>query len=264
MRNRIFFAVVIVACIVGFFRLEHPRPDMPAIKPQDSLLAGHEALPDFTAYQDVNEKKSAFFDFMLPLIKRENTRIAVLREQLQALSADLDHLNSDQRQWLADLCNYYDLEVGDPDEMKPEEWPIKQLLRRVDQVPPSLAMAQAANESAWGTSRFAEQGNNLYGQWCFKKGCGLIPTGRDDGADHEVARFDSPLHSVQRYIHNLNTHAAYRLFRKWRAEQRQQNQSLEGAAAAETLTRYSTRGEAYVEELQAMIRKNELQQYDTI
>jgi Bax protein len=127
-----------------------------------------------------------------------------------------------------------------------------------------MALAQAANESAWGTSRFAKQGNNLFGQWCFTAGCGLIPQHRSEGKSHEVAKFSSPQASVTSYIHNLNSHSAYQEFRQIRASQRQQFNRLSGQQCVEGLLKYSSRGEEYIQELQAMIRVNKLHRYDTI
>lgn len=271
LRDRVYFVTVFCALLVGALLVESQRKSasdalpLPDIKPDSGLFAFHSELPDFSHYQDINAKKSAFFDFLLPLVEEENQRISTLRDTLVALSEQQTPYTESQQQWLLDMAVFYRVVASNSKEkMLGEKWTIENLLRRVDQVPPSLALAQAANESAWGTSRFAEKGNNLFGQWCFKKGCGLVPNQRIEGANHEVARFKSPLHSVQRYIHNLNTNLAYRDFRRWREQQRQQQELLVGVLAATTLTRYSTRGEEYVNELQAMIRINDLQQYDTI
>ena len=133
------------------------------------------------------------------------------------------------------------------------------LLSRVDSLPESLVLAQAANESAWGTSRFARQGNNLFGQWCFKPGCGLVPQARDDEAFHEVAKFSSVQGSINAYFANLNSHPAYEPVREIRGCLRQQQARVTGVALAEGLEQYSSRGYAYIDELQAMIRFNQLE-----
>lgn len=117
-------------------------------------------------------------------------------------------------------------------------------------------MIQAANESAWGQSRFAQQGNNLFGQWCFSEGCGLVPSQRGSDADHEVRTFDSINDSVASYLHNLNTSHAYADLRDIRADLRANNQPFDALMLAEGLSQYSTRGEEYVEEIQMMIRSN--------
>ena len=136
------------------------------------------------------------------------------------------------------------------------------LLNKVDVVPASLILAQSANESAWGTSRFATEANNFFGIWCFKKGCGLTPKYRDEGLVHEVARFDTVQDGVSHYVHTINTHPAYKHLRELRTEQRQVNNSLNGTKLAIGLTNYSIRRQAYVQEIQAMIRYNNLQQYN--
>ena len=131
------------------------------------------------------------------------------------------------------------------------------LLKKVNIIPPSLALAQAANESAWGTSRFAQKANNLFGEWCFSEGCGLVPLSRPDGETYEVEKFDELKGSVASYIHNLNSHPAYKKLRDIR-----DNVGVDGYKMAEGLEAYSARGEKYVEELQSMIEYNGLQEYD--
>ena len=126
----------------------------------------------------------------------------------------------------------------------------------------TIALAQAAKESAWGISRFDRLGNNYFGQWCFVAGCGLVPEARNTGASHEVAAFKSVRESVRRYMNNINTHPAYADLRNRRASLRSEGNDISGLALAPALIRYSERGQEYVSELQAMIRGNELQQYD--
>ena len=139
---------------------------------------------------------------------------------------------------------------------------VAELLLRVDQVPASLALAQAAMESAWGTSRFAVQGNNLFGQWCYQKGCGLVPLRRNAGSTHEVAKFDSVSDAIKSYLKNINTHRAYADLRNDRASLRSAGKPITGHQLAEGLIDYSELREAYVHEIQAVIRINKLSQYD--
>jgi len=174
----------------------------------------------------------------------------------------------DQRQLRA-MATRYKIKAQDDAEL------LATLLQRVDAVPASLVLAQAANESGWGTSRFARQGNNLFGIWCFKAGCGLKPLKRTPGLTHEVARFDSVEAGVRHYIHTINTHSAYADLRDIRARARQQAAQPEllsvlgedelqrsmGEQLAEGLLAYSERGEEYVREIQAMIRVNELHRF---
>ena len=156
-----------------------------------------------------------------------------------------------QQRWLSDLVTRYKIDTA-------VELPsqLTQLSRRVDIIPVALALVQAANESAWGTSRFATQGNNFFGQWCYQAGCGLVPAARVPGADHEVARFSSPYHSVAAYFANLNTNPAYRPLRDIRYRLRQQDAPVTAIALARGLSQYSERGETYVGELISMIRNN--------
>lgn len=212
--------------------------------------------PNFSEFAAGEARKQAFYDYFVPLIRDANQRILADRERLEAIMARGSASRSEQA-WLALLATHYGLEN---DSFSAEDWP--QLLLRVDGVPPALALAQAANESAWGTSRFAVDGNNYFGQWCFVEGCGLVPAARPAGARHEVAVFDSPGHSVQRYMNNINSHFAYEEFRRLRAQLRAEGRPLTGMALSTTLLRYSERGIEYIEELQTMIRFNRLQRFD--
>lgn len=256
---KIFLVIMLAACVTGYWLVNRtPEFELPPIKPEAKIFSDL-ILPDFTTYTQVKEKKQAFFDFVLPLVNEENQRLLGLREKVMELKI-LPELLEEQRQWIEELADYYRL----PEDMPIDEDLMEKLLRRIDQVPTSLALAQSANESSWGTSRFAVEGNNLFGQWCFKQGCGLVPEGREEGARYEVAAFNDPRHSVERYIHNLNTHTAYHDFRSIRVEMREQDQPLSGQKLAEGLMSYSTRGEEYIEELRAMIRFNQLSEYDKV
>ncbi len=129
------------------------------------------------------------------------------------------------------------------------------LLLRVNVLPEALVLAQAASESAWGTSRFARQANNYFGQWCFSQGCGLVPKHRPEGATHEVAKFSSVAESVQAYFHNINTFTAYEALRTERAKQ---PQNVTAKRLLPTLLQYSERGEDYIKDLKKLIRQNRL------
>ena len=135
------------------------------------------------------------------------------------------------------------------------------LLERVDIVPPSLAMAQSAEESGWGTSRFADLGNALFGQWTWSGGIEPLNKRQDKGS-YGIARFDTPLQSVEAYMRNLNTHAAYQSLRERRAAMRRAGERPDGYELAKTLTSYSERGEDYVHSLHAIMRVNKLQPAD--
>ena len=133
---------------------------------------------------------------------------------------------------------------------------------RVDEVPVSLVLAQAANESGWGTSRFAAEGNALFGQWSFG-GSGMLPSEqRASLGDYRVAAFESPLLSVIAYMRNLNTHNAYARLRELRAAARAAGEEPSGYELAAGLDRYSERGQDYVDELRSMIDFNGLRPTD--
>jgi Bax protein len=130
------------------------------------------------------------------------------------------------------------------------------MIKRVDGIPPALVVVQAANESSWGTSRFAKEGNNFFGQWCYVQGCGIVPNMRSSNAAHEVAKFDNVDDSIRSYINNLNTQVSYAQLRDIRASLRQKGQKITGYELAQGLIKYSTRREAYVAEIQEMILQN--------
>lgn len=215
-------------------------------------------VPNFSDYPVGQERKDAFFGYVLPLVQERNQEILQTRQELQSWCQQAGDLSSGQKRELQKLAKQYRMEGFDPSQEA--QW--NALLARVDVVPPSLALAQAANESAWGTSHFARTAYNYYGQWCFEKGCGVVPKSRDTGKSHEVARFDSPKESVEAYMQNLNSHPAYAQLRQIRKNLRQSDQPITGVALAAGLGRYSERGDEYIKELRSMIRYNELDEYD--
>ncbi len=202
--------------------------------------------PIQTTYQ-----KKSFFSFMRPIIEAENTRILHIRRRLMQLQVST-HLSKQSIPWLQQIAEEYRVSLmGKPDN---RFW--HQILSMVDIVPVDMAMAQAANESAWGNSRFAREANNYFGQWCFQKGCGIIPLRRNAGALHEVKRFDSPAASVRAYIKNMNTLHAYQAFRKIRQSLRHQGKPLNPGLLTIGLSKYSERGADYVKIIRSIIRKN--------
>ncbi len=193
---------------------------------------------------------------MHPLIVAENDRIRAERrylQQLRALPLDTGGLAPSEQAGVVRLSERYRLPV-DSASINPEH--LDRLLQRVDVVPPPLALSQAAIESGWGRSRFARQGNNIFGEWCFEPGCGIVPKGRSKGTRHEVARFKSPAGSIRSYVHNLNTHPAYVDFRVARRRQRSSRDTLDAHALAGKLTAYSTLREEYVRRIRSMMRQN--------
>lgn len=208
-------------------------------------------LPDFAAIEDTKAKKQAFFDYLRPLVAIANREIMAERTIASAWKPD-QPATADIRA----LLSRYDVRSHDPQQQK------QLLMRRIYPVPPSMAMAQAASESAWGTSRFAREGNNLFGQWCFTAGCGIVPNRRAPGAFHEVTRFDSPMDAIRSYMLNINTHPVYQTLRQERQKQVAMQGYASGEKLAEGLTRYSERGELYVYEVRRLIYRNKLDTLD--
>lgn len=255
-------------------------------------------VPDFTLYEQVDERKQAFFSFMIDFVETENARLAGLREELMPMWGVLNHgqpLSAIEEERLYEIAKGFgfkydieamiaaqhietldpeaglDVDVSDEARRILESGSVlthyemvKELMRRVDVIPTSLVLAQAANESGWGTSRFAREGNNIFGQWCFDEGCGLVPNARGEDASHEVRAFASVDAAVRAYFRNLNTHPSYEDLRTLRASMRMQGLELNSMVLARGLTRYSERGMEYVEELQDMIRINDLRERDRI
>lgn len=151
--------------------------------------------PDFIEYAVGAERKQAFVEYFLPLINAENQRIQEDRSRLLALRGRGD-LGFIDKGWVRGLAEHYQLE--DFEFGSDQHW--EDLIARVDVIAISLVLAQSANESGWGTSRFAREANNFFGHWCFQRGCGLVPAARAEGANHEVAVFRSASDSLQRYL----------------------------------------------------------------
>lgn len=238
---------------------EKPTSAKPSVKPIVKKIIEQPLhnvkLPDFAAIKDIKTKKKQFFDFMRPAVARENTKLLAKRAKLDAwlekISLGLS-LTDAELAVLADLAKRYRVDVN-----ASELQQVNQLLVRIDIVPAPLVLVQAANESAWGTSRFSRIGLNFFGIWCYRQGCGMVPGGRNTGAKHEVAAFKSLDEGVARYFHNLNSHNAYRVFRTIRFELRSQEQALNPEILATGLLPYSERGVDYVIDISKMLRHNQ-------
>lgn len=220
-----------------------------------------EEIPNFEAMLDVEEKKETFFSFLAPYIDIVNQQILGQRQRLNVLKTKAQNnqpLSRAEMAFLTELRADYELENERLNTLNL----INRLLKRADIIPHSLALAQAANESAWGTSRFAQEGNNFFGQWCYTEGCGMVPSRRPDGASHEVKSFDSVLESVRSYIMNLNTFPSYQHLRDIRFDLREEGQPIDGITLSEGLDSYSERGDEYIFELQSMIYSNNLLEHD--
>ncbi|MDF1779776.1 MAG: glucosaminidase domain-containing protein [Alcanivoracaceae bacterium] len=205
-------------------------------------------------------RKANMINVLLPLIQKNNRRLLEQRKyatELEAKVLNNAELDNSDMKWLASMGKRYRLaETEDYD----KQW-MQILLRRLDIIPADLALAQAAMESAWGESRFAQEGSNFFGQWCFKKGCGIVPGKRPADATYEVQSFDSPAESVRLYMRNLNSHPRYAQLRIIREQARAKGEDIEGQALAAGLHGYSAIGDTYIHTLRALIRANQFQQF---
>lgn len=218
-------------------------------------------IPDFSSIKDVRLKKKTFFEFMYPKIITANAKVADERTQLKKLKINWlknSQFSTKENGQFVNLLKKYREDKIKLDVLSK----LNNLLLKVDAIPPSLILAQSANESAWGTSRFAKKGNNYFGQWCYKKGCGLVPSQRNAGATHEVAKFNDVQTSVNAYIFNINVSRSYATIRRLRQKMRSTGKTIDSLMLAKGLSLYSERGAEYVKEIQSMIRFNKLQQYD--
>ena len=221
----------------------------------DARLSMNSDLPDFASIEDVKEKKLAFFNFLRPIIETENEKVRAQRQRMMDIRERLDrHLSLPEKDqvWLKALAVEYKVDPATLNEE--QQWVL--LKRRVDTVPFRLALAQAANESSWGASRFSREGNNLFGQWCFTPGCGMVPSKRPAGMTHEVAKYASVNESVAAYIRSINRVHMYTPLRKLRRDIRKRGDKPTALELAQELSGYSERGEEYVKEIRAMIRVN--------
>ncbi|MDV7338105.1 glucosaminidase domain-containing protein [Terasakiella sp. A23] len=233
----------------------------------DPVLKGENTVPrvfisalpyDLAMIKQTDERKSLFFRTLLPLVLKINEEIITNRAKVWRLRHRLTMglaLRGEDRIWLNAAFSRY--RVADQN--------FDLLLERMDVVPASLALAQAAEESGWGTSRFAREGNALFGQWTFDpKDKGIVPSGRAEGKTHRIKAFDDLKGSLKAYVRNLNSHKAYQKLRVLRRQMRDNREALNGHKLATALDKYSERGLDYVTGIQAIIDKNNLKQFDNV
>ena len=202
-------------------------------------------LPHDLADMPVAEKKKLFLNAVVPIVKKENSEIKQNRSKLLTLLKK-ENLTSEEKEWLKSLMKKY----------KTDD--IATLVWRVDIIPTSMVVAQAAIESGWGTSRFAREGNSLFGQRDYSGG-GLSPKG---AKGFTVAKFDNIGDSIESYMNNLNTHGAYKGLREIRKDMRKSGTDLNSLEMIPSLTKYSERGHSYVRDLSSIIKSNNLQKFD--
>jgi len=211
----------------------------------------------------VQTKKRIFFRAMGPLVLHANELILADREKAQGLVELLETgktLNPADQDWLTALAVQY--KVVDTADSTLDRAALSELLSRVDIVPPSLVLSQAAEESGWGTSRFTAEGNALFGQWSWSANAIKPDQQRAALGNYGIAAFETPLQSIMAYMANLNTHSAYGELRTRRAELRKRGEKLSGRDLAGTLTKYSERGPAYVDSLHSIMKVNHLDPTD--
>ena len=207
---------------------------------------------DLDALESTKLKKETFIKIVLPLIVAENERIIADREKLINLSKK--KFTTDlEKQWIRQKLLEYKVKKGDLDE----------LLTRMDIIPTSIALAQAAKESGWGTSRFALEGNAIFGQWTWS-GQGIAPLDRESNKNHKILKFPILRASVKAYQNNLNTHKSYSKFRQKRSFLREKNKKVAGLELTETLNNYAQTGTEYTKKLNQIIKQNRLTDFEPV
>ena len=206
---------------------------------------------DLDTIKSVREKKETFLQILLPLIVAENEKIIKDRKYLLKILKNTK--TEESQKWLNSKFNIY----------KVKDRNAKELLKKIDIVPTSIALAQAAKESGWGTSRFALEGNAIYGQWTWN-GDGIEPLEKTKNQNHQILKFPLLRASVKAYITNLNTHRGYKSFREKRAELRKKNMKLTGIKLIHELENYAQTGKEYTKILEKIIKQNDLDELEAV
>ena len=207
---------------------------------------------DLDELQSTKLKKETFIKIVLPLIVAENERILADREKLLVLK-DKKFTTDLEKQWIRQKLLEYKVKKGD----------LKELVVRMDIIPTSIALAQAAKESGWGTSRFALEGNAIFGQWTWS-GQGIAPLDRESNKNHKILKFPILRASVKAYQNNLNTHKSYSKFRQKRLVLRNKNKKIKGLELTETLNNYAQTGSEYTKILNQIIKQNRLTDFEPV
>ena len=200
--------------------------------------------------ENTRNRKELFLQIVLPLVLQENNNIRLDRKRLFSIINKSNNTNIEKK-WLEKKYKQYGIPSKD----------LSTLKIRMDEIPVSLALAQAAKETGWGTSRFAQEGNALFGQWTWS-GEGLRPKEADEGKGHKVMKFNILQASVRAYQRNLNTHKTYREFRLVRAQLRDEGKKLDSIALSKYLDEYAETGQEYVKILRKIIEQNDLKDFD--
>jgi Bax protein len=200
--------------------------------------------------ENSKKRKEFFIQIVLPLILQENNNIRIDRQRLFGIINKSNNTKL-EKNWLNNKYKQYGIPSKD----------LSILKVRMDEIPVSLALAQAAKETGWGTSRFAQEGNALFGQWTWS-GEGLKPKEADKDEGHKVMKFNVLQASVRAYQRNINTHSTYKEFRFARAKLRDNGKPLDSIILSKHLDKYAETGEQYVEVLQKIIKQNNLKDFD--
>jgi Bax protein len=212
------------------------------------------SLPeDFSKIVSSSKKKSLFVRSILPLIVKENNRIETLNNRIKNLKNNFSKINRSEAMWLGKMMSSYKVKSND----------INDLIIKVDIIPVSIALGQAAIESGWGTSRFAMEGNALYGQWSWKTGSGIVPKERDVNDVYEIKSFLSLSNSVASYMKNLNTHQNYNNFRINRKLLREHNIPVLGSYLYQYLDKYAVDSN-YSNTLKKIIDINKFEELENV
>ena len=207
---------------------------------------------DLDNLQSVQLKKETFLKIVLPLVVAENEKILDDREKLKNLR-EKKFTTDTEKQWLRQKLLEYKVKKGD----------LRELMFRMDMIPVSIALAQAAKESGWGTSRFALEGNAIFGQWTWD-GQGIAPLKRDGDKNHKILKFPILRASVKAYKNNLNTHKSYQKFREKRQQLRSKEKNITGLALTDTLKNYAQTGSEYTKILNQIITQNRLADFELV
>ncbi|MBN2689044.1 MAG: glucosaminidase domain-containing protein [Gammaproteobacteria bacterium] len=208
-------------------------------------------------------QQQKFIHFMLPKVKLANNQVLMVRAQIKKLHQIYElngKLSAPREHWVFKIARKYS--INNFVITSERKWGM--LLSRVDILPNSLVLAQAINESGWGKSYFAKEGNNYFGQWCTAKGCGIVPRKRPKGRTYEVKKFPNAEASVKSYLLNINTHRAYHYLRSIRKNLRITNQPMSGLLLVDGLSHYSQKKGKYVTLLEQIIKSYNLENYDAV
>jgi Bax protein len=206
---------------------------------------------DLDKIRSNKRKKETFLQILLPLVVAENTRIK--QDRVYLFKILKENQNEKNKKWIKKKYKEYRVSNSN----------INELIEKIDIIPTSIALAQAAKESGWGTSRFALEGNAIFGQWTWN-GVGMAPLDKDENENHKILKFPLLRASVKAYITNLNTHAGYKSFRKKRSELRTDNKKLSGLDLIHELENYAQTGKEYTKVLEQIIKQNDLDEFETV